>query len=437
MALLSGWAGALFGLVPWLIRQAYAGESLPVLNGLISGQAEFPVEHYLSLWLRFAIGAAVLGTSVVVSAWWAWLHPQRAREARDRVFRAEPALSSASALANALWMGAVLGLLEAGLWWVRIRADGVFSSGSDSDTLWLSPTIQAGFFAVCVGLLLLLVGGRPRRLSLRTVIVMTATIGIWSALSRLRLGLHPLATFVLCLGFGAQLGRIAARDHPGFRSLVRRSWPFVVATVLTAFVVQHTLQERRMAASLAALPAAPAGAPNILLIVLDTVRQRSLSLYGYARPTTPHLEGLARRSLVFDQAIASAPWTLPSHASLFTGRTPFELSANWETPLDARFPTLAEYLSERGWATGGFVANYAYTTRASGLDRGFGTYRDYELKPARMLRASVALRRLGQVLPIRRRWVSPSRKFAASVNGELLDWVDDLEGRPWFAFLNY
>ena len=67
----------------------------------------------------------------------------------------------------------------------------------------------------------------------------------------------------------------------------------------------------------------------MLLIVWDTVRAGNLSLYGYGRRTTPNLERLAGRGVRFDLAFATSSWTLPSHASLFTGRWPHELSADW------------------------------------------------------------------------------------------------------------
>ena len=72
----------------------------------------------------------------------------------------------------------------------------------------------------------------------------------------------------------------------------------------------------------------------MLLIVWDTVRAENLSLYGYGRRTTPNLERLAARGVRFRHAFATSSWTLPSHASLFTGRWPHELSAGWKTPLD-------------------------------------------------------------------------------------------------------
>ena len=64
----------------------------------------------------------------------------------------------------------------------------------------------------------------------------------------------------------------------------------------------------------AALPVASADAPNIVLVVLDTVRADHLGFYGYDRATSPAIDALAARSEVFDRAISTSPWTLPGHA---------------------------------------------------------------------------------------------------------------------------
>ncbi|MFT5049190.1 MAG: arylsulfatase A-like enzyme [Chlamydiales bacterium] len=83
--------------------------------------------------------------------------------------------------------------------------------------------------------------------------------------------------------------------------------------------------------------AAPSGAtdrPNVLLIVLDTTRPDHLSTHGAERPTTPNLELLAQHSVIYRHAHSVAPWTLPSHMSMFTGLYPGEHTANWSA-LDA------------------------------------------------------------------------------------------------------
>ncbi|MGH7657200.1 MAG: sulfatase, partial [Gemmatimonadales bacterium] len=195
------------------------------------------------------------------------------------------------------------------------------------------------------------------------------------------------------------------------------------------------LAERR---ALARLPNASAGAPNILLIILDTVRASSLSLYGYDQPTTPGLDQRAKRGAVFDRALSTTSWTLPSHASMFTGRYPYNFPASWEIPLGSEFPTLAEVLQEHGYATGGFVANLLYTQRESGLARGFIHYEDFRVS-REQLKESTAL---GQrIYEWQGGWVSAKRAYdrkpGEEVSSSFLRWVDQTRDAPFFAFLNY
>ncbi|PSB57040.1 sulfatase, partial [filamentous cyanobacterium CCP1] len=62
--------------------------------------------------------------------------------------------------------------------------------------------------------------------------------------------------------------------------------------------------------------------PDILFLVLDTQRADRLSCYGYDAPTSPHLDAFAAKATLFQRAIAPAQWTIPSHASMFTGVYP-------------------------------------------------------------------------------------------------------------------
>src|SRR5690606_10640262 len=110
--------------------------------------------------------------------------------------------------------------------------------------------------------------------------------------------------------------------------------------------------------------AAAPNAPNVLLIILDTVRGRNVSLYGYARSTMPALSRWAADGVVVENAFSPASWTGPSHASMFTGVTPSRLGMSWKTwerSLPDTIPTLAEAFRDAGYATGGFVANLLYT----------------------------------------------------------------------------
>jgi arylsulfatase A-like enzyme len=122
--------------------------------------------------------------------------------------------------------------------------------------------------------------------------------------------------------------------------------------------------------------------PNVILITLDSVRADHLSLYGYARNTTPGLNRFAKTAVVYTSAISSANNTLPSHAAIFTGAPPSRNGANRYFPnASTSFPNrigpapvLAELLSRRGYRTGGFAANTAFLLPVFGFDRGFEIY---------------------------------------------------------------
>jgi arylsulfatase A-like enzyme len=111
-------------------------------------------------------------------------------------------------------------------------------------------------------------------------------------------------------------------------------------------------------------------APNVLFVVLDTVRKDHLTPYGYDRETTPTLEHFAEEATVFENAVAPAPWTLPVHASLFTGLYPSEHGACQETPYLEDATTLAETLGDAGYRSACFSSN-AWITPYTRLTAGF------------------------------------------------------------------
>jgi arylsulfatase A-like enzyme len=273
-------------------------------------------------------------------------------------------------------------------------------------------------------------------------------------------GIYPWASAILAIGISARLMPILESRQAQARRWLLRSFPALVGVVLVLggyLLGGDWLKVRREEGR----PLPPGDPPNVLLIVLDTVRADRLSLYGYHRPTSPTLEALAKRGIRFDAARATAPWTLPSHASMFTGRWPHELDVNWRTALGTKYPTLAEYLGSRGYATTGFVANVEYCSSEFGLDRGFTHYEDYVLEALSAVRMSylgdLALKgvshlgwmlssNLGAIsfLPDKDSTVWPvlasnSRIDARSINREFLDWLSRRRQptRPFFAFLNY
>ncbi len=118
-------------------------------------------------------------------------------------------------------------------------------------------------------------------------------------------------------------------------------------------------------------PLAREDLPDVLFLVMDTVRAESCSTYGYARETTPVLTSLASEGLRFDQATAPGTWSLPAHASLFTGTFPSIHNCHGETGgLGPELPTLAEQFRAAGYETRCFSAN-PHISATFGLTRGF------------------------------------------------------------------
>ena len=114
--------------------------------------------------------------------------------------------------------------------------------------------------------------------------------------------------------------------------------------------------------------------PNILLITLDSVRADHVGAYGYERDTTPALDALANESVVFENAYAVTSWTLPSHATLFTGYYPSELNVTLgRHRLSAARETLAERLAAAGYQTAAFISG-PFLRKPHNLDQGFEIY---------------------------------------------------------------
>lgn len=297
----------------------------------------------------------------------------------------------------------------------------------------LAPFVAAAALLVLAGML-----ASPGRLPAIAVTLFVA-MGTYGLL-RARPVLHDPAVVLLALGFGAAMARLASRSDT-FPAVVRRSLRPMVAFVALIAVGTFGLESVRERQALARLPAGPPDAPDILFLLLDTVRAQSTSLNGYGVSTTPELEAFARRGVAFDRAISTAPWTLPSIGSMFTGRYPHDLGVGFFDPLDDRFPTLAEVLAESGYETAGFIGNLIYAARESGLSRGFARYEDYEVEPGQVLLSSSLTRAIVTSTWLRNAigWHElVNRKTAGELNGDFLDWLDGRsEGRPYFAFINY
>lgn len=146
---------------------------------------------------------------------------------------------------------------------------------------------------------------------------------------------------------------------------------------------------------------------NIILVSIDTLRADHVGVYGYGRNTTPNIDSLASDALVFENAVSQSAWTLPAHASMFTGLLPSELGLIYYPPtvkLDSGFTTLAEILKGHGYSTvsyngGGFVGN------GFRLNQGFDVYE------------------------------SKGRRFEKNIDASI-EWIRGNKGKRFFLFLH-
>lgn len=349
-------------------------------------------------------------------------------------------------LALAAWFGLLTGMAELAVMLVGRLVAGASMLGSvqmHRHFLWMIPVAHVAILTGC-GLPLSVLAARAPRAARRATIFIGLAIGVFALLVIVR-GLYASAAGLLAVGLAWRLTGWLEPRTGELRRAVRRSLPGLVGIVglLGGWSYYREVLHERM--TLASLSKPAPGKPNVLLIVLDTVRADHLSLYGYDRRTAPNLERLAKRGVVFQEARSAAPWTLPSHASLFTGRWPLELGVGDEQPLDRRYPTLAEYLAGHGYATAGFIANTYFCNSWYGLARGFAHYEDYYeenvmVSPAEALRCTGLgrwlLRQLGTAYNIRSD-NAVTQKTAERINHDFLRWLDRNPGRRFFTFLNY
>ncbi len=121
-------------------------------------------------------------------------------------------------------------------------------------------------------------------------------------------------------------------------------------------------------------PTREAGPRNVVVVVIDTLRADRLGCYGYSRPTSPALDALAARGLCFERAYATAPWTLPSTASLLTGLQPeVHRASHFFASISPEARLLAESLAGEGYENAAFVGNY-FVQPLFGFERGFDRY---------------------------------------------------------------
>src|SRR5262245_1162029 len=258
-----------------------------------------------------------------------------------------------------LWLGLIFGFVEAGQAVVSFLVPGALDwrTATGLPVMYVAPLLYGVVFAI-IALAIAVVARFLPRLPWDTILLgVLALIGGFFAVR-----LHPLlfgtvTSWLLGLGVAAVAVRAYAARRDRWSSAAFRTLPILLGLVVVAAIgvwLGVAFRERLL---LGVLKVPPADRPNIVLLVMDTQRADHLSVYGYSRPTSPRLEEFAAQGWLFDNAIASAPWTLPSHATMMTGRPLHEHRAGIDKRpyLDHRYPTIAEALRAAGYATGGFA----------------------------------------------------------------------------------
>ena len=387
-----------------------------------------------------------------------------------------PPIPASKLFLTAVWFALAAGFVEGAtlLIFQRVNwAEWARVLHVSKEILWISPVVDLCFFLlIAFGVVVLsrIFQRLPAFRLLVFLLVFLTTYDWFLVTGRL----YRRACLLLALGIAVALARWLKSHEPEAIRFWRRS-TLLLCTMFILVVVaveagRWTYEKYETGHSAAAAP----GAPNVLVIVVDTLRADHVGSYGYARNTSPEIDKLASSGVLFENAFAPSSWSLPSHASLVTGRPVHEHGlgnvepmpwVGWGNGSLNGVPTLGEALVQHGYRTGAFSANRIYFTSNVGLGRGFLHFEDYfdsigdcfvrsqfgrefarfYMNRSEKSKFTRAFRKLGLG-----RWLDKDsegsgeyggafgiRKRADEVNREALDWIRRDPEHPFFAFLNY
>lgn len=349
-------------------------------------------------------------------------------------------------VALSLALGALLGALRLPMAWILAAWAGA------------SAALVGGAGAGIASALAVVLASRLIREPLRSPVQLGLVLGGLVTLAHLAaprvlarlapaLALHGLAeALTVALGLGVSfaaallvLGRLRARLSPA-------SATALLCAALSLASLKPLLSQYRYLGDDLLDPAAEAPVtrplpPHVFVLILDTVRADQMSVYGYGRETTPALaRHLARRpdAVRYELGFSNGTWTVPSHATLFSGRLASEHGADFGRGPGGAFAvaaqrTLAEALRGQGWATACVYANF-WLSRVSGMERGFDYYRHAEHPVGLSLFGEHLRARLVPSLFAHRVIGGP---LAADVNRILLDALRRSSGKPTLVVANY
>jgi arylsulfatase A-like enzyme len=375
-----------------------------------------------------------------------------------------------------IWFGVVAGLVE-GVEFLAFQhinwAAWAREMHVAKQIVWISPIVTLCFFIPVATVIIIVSRLIPWIPALQVLIFVLGFLTTYDWL-RVTNRLYRNACLLLAIGIATVLLRWL-RGHEGTVAKVfRRSAPWLLVSLAVVIVAMEGGMRLHEDYATSRLAPATSDSPNVLIIVFDTLRADHISSYGYERKTSPEIDGFAQHGVLFENAIASSSWSLPSHASLVTGRPVHEHGwgnlrqipwLGWGDSALNGLPTLGDALQQRGYRTAALSANSVYFTSNVGLGRGFIHFEDYfenagdafvrtefgrEFSRRYMNRSPrSAFTRGFRALGLGS-WLDKDsegsgiyggafgvRKRADEVNNETLRWIHRDSKRPFFAFLNY
>jgi arylsulfatase A-like enzyme len=379
-------------------------------------------------------------------------------------------------LTLAIWTGLIVGLVE-GVGLLAFQKVNWENWGRlihvSPEIVWISALVDVIFFSLLALLAGLLARVTTWQNTVRVAVFSFAGFAVYDCL-QVTSRIYTPACLVLGVGTGVVVSRWAEKHVDSLFSFSKKIAPPLAMLAFLGWVVlagERWFEERR---AVARLPQAAWGTPNVVTIVVDTLRADHLSCYGYSQLATPNIDRIAQEGVLFDNAFSTSSWTLPSHVSLLTGRYQFDHGINkvqqmslrhWGTPVLGNYLTLGEVMQRKGYRTGAFSANRTFFSADLGFKQGFVHFEDYFHSAGDMFTRTTVGKELVRDLHFSR-WTgtrkrvllrlglgsfldrdnegagdvggpSSLRKRAAIVNEEMFKWIEADRQRPFFVFLNY
>ena len=247
---------------------------------------------------------------------------------------------------------------------------------------------------------------------------------------------HKLWSLIIGLAVGSLLAFLVLRFEVGSSRLARASLAIGLVYGICYLVVLPAWQFIQEHRQIRGAARSSAERPNVIVIVVDALRADHLTTYGYGRPTSPNLDRLASQGVLFENAIAPSSWTLPSHATLLTGRLPSEHHAgesNWY--LDNRLPRIESAFQQMGYRTAAFSGNPFLFSRRVGMGLDFSHFEDGSLLE-KLSATNLGKHFQNEIARLRLLHNVWGRQNAAIISRNASEWINRSQ-QPFFTVINY